>query len=345
MFFSHFLFFRAIMCTKYSGKQILFTLLTAKTVPKQEWEPFSLTQNFMKQEDFSMVHTMENEYLRVGISDAGAELVSIYDKKNKREVIWQADPAYWKRHAPVLFPNVGRHYGDHYRVHGQEYPSRQHGFARDTEFLCTAASDTSVTHEMTSSDATRASYPFDFVLRITHSLTDREVQISWEVINKSAQSMYFTIGGHPAFRVPVLEGTDYSDYSLTFEGQDSLTYLLLDPASGTAFAEKTCELKLTDGNCRLDTHMFDHDALVFDHSQISRAGILLPDGSPYLELRCEGFPNFGIWSVPGAPFVCLEPWMGRCDNCGYHGPLDEKPDINSLEPNETFQKSYVIKIF
>lgn len=292
-----------------------------------------------------MIRTMENEFLRVGIADAGAELISIYDKKNNREVIWQADPAYWKRHAPVLFPNVGRHYGDHYTVNGQKYSSKQHGFARDTEFTCTISTAASITHEMISSDATRESYPFDFLLQITHTLADKEVQVSWKVINRSETPMYFTIGGHPAFRIPVIEGTQYSDYSLSFEGQDSLTYLLLDPASGTACPDKTSELELTDGTCRLDTHMFDHDALVFDNEQISRAGILLPDGSPYLELSCEGFPNFGIWSVPGAPFVCLEPWMGRCDNCGYEGPLEKKPGINSLDPEEVFEKSYTIKVY
>lgn len=292
-----------------------------------------------------MIHLLENEFLRVSIADTGAELISIYDKENEREIIWQADPAYWKRHAPVLFPNVGRHYHDTYTVNGKEYPSKQHGFARDTEFICTECTEASITHEIHSSEATRASYPFDFVLRISHILKGKELQVCWKVINESSTEMYFTIGGHPAFRVPVLEETAYHDYFLSFDRQESLKYVLLDPASGTALEGQECELKLTDGACRLDTHMFDHDALVFDRGQISRAAILFPDGSPYLELRCEGFPNFGIWSVPGAPFVCLEPWMGRCDNCGYSGSLDQKPNINAVKPGQAFDQSYIIKVF
>lgn len=292
-----------------------------------------------------MIHTLENDFLRVGIADAGAELVSIYDKKQEREVIWQADPAYWKRHAPVLFPNVGRHYQDHYLIEGKEYPSKQHGFARDTEFTCIESTPLSVTHEMHSSEATKASYPFDFTLQITHILSGQEVKICWKVLNRSSSSMYFTIGGHPAFSVPILPDTAYEDYFLTFEGKDSLVYSLLDPASGTVIEGATKELPLSGGICPLNSHLFDHDALVFDNSQISHAGILLPDGSPYLELRCQGFPNFGIWSVPGAPFVCLEPWMGRCDNCGFTGSLEEKPGINILKPEETFEASYLIKIF
>lgn len=292
-----------------------------------------------------MIHTLENKFLRVSITDLGAELISIYDKQKEREVIWQADPAWWKRRTPVLFPNVGRHYHDRYTVSGQEYPSKQHGFARDTEFTCIQSSDTSVTHEMQSDENTRAAYPFDFILQITHTLEGQELFISWKVINKSAGNMYFTIGAHPGFRVPVIEGTSCGDYSLSFEGQDSLQYLLLDTSTGTAVPDKEYTLTLTDGTCPLDPHMFDHDALIFDGGQISRAGILLPDGSPYLEIRCEGFPSFGIWAVPGAPFVCLEPWMGRCDNCGYTGSLEEKTNVNTLKPEEIFEKSYSIRIF
>ena len=157
--------------------------------------------------------------------------------------------------------------------------------------------------------------------------------------------MYFTIGGHPAFNVPVLPDTKRSDYRLTFDGQDSLTYLLLDPETGTAKADEEATLKLENGTCQIDDHMFDHDALVFDN-QITKAGIALPDGTPYLEMRCVGFPNFGIWSASqDAPFVCLEPWMGRCDDCGFTGDLSEKPFINHLKMDEMFETAYTIEVF
>lgn len=156
--------------------------------------------------------------------------------------------------------------------------------------------------------------------------------------------MYFTIGGHPAFRVPVREGESQSDYRLTFEGQDALTYLLIDTSVGTVVADEPHTLSLENGTCAIDAHMFDKDALVFDNGQIQKAGILFPDGTPYLTLTSEGFPNFGIWSVPGAPFVCLEPWMGRCDDCGFEKPLSEKANINVLKPDEEFIKSYQITV-
>lgn len=292
-----------------------------------------------------MKRVLENDFLKVTIDDHGAELVSIYDKEKDREVIWQGDPKFWGRHAPVLFPNVGKHYGNHYRIGDKEYASRQHGFARDTDFTCIDSTLDSVTHQIRSTEETKEVYPFDFVLRIRHILKGRTLTVSWKVANNSDGDMYFAIGGHPAFNVPVLPDTRRSDYRLTFDGQDSLTYLLLDPESGTAKADERATLQLENGTCQIDDHMFDHDALVFDN-QITKAGIQLPDGTPYLELRCVGFPNFGIWSAAqDAPFVCLEPWMGRCDDCGFTGDLSEKPFINHLKMDEMFETAYTIKVF
>ena len=291
-----------------------------------------------------MIRVLENEFLKVSIDDHGEELSGIWDKEKSREVLWQADPAYWGRHAPVLFPNVGRHFGNHYRTGGSEYPSKQHGFARDTDFICVDSTPNSVTHQIKSDDSTKETYPFDFMLRIKHILNGRRLTISWKVENNSEGPMYFAIGAHPAFNVPILPGTRQSDYRLTFDGQESLTYFLLDPQTGTALPDKTHTLVLENGSCPISEHMFDHDALVFDN-QITRAGITLPDGTPYVEIRCAGFPNFGIWAAPGAPFVCLEPWMGRCDDYGFTGELSEKPFINRLGLDEMFETAYTIEVF
>ena len=291
-----------------------------------------------------MIHTIENDYLRVSVDDHGAELCSIFDKVHNREVIWQADPAYWKRHAPVLFPNVGRHFEDHYRINGVEYLSSQHGFARDSEFTCVDMTADSITHRLKSSDTTRENYPYDFELKIKHVLEKNQVSVCWEVISLNDETMYFTIGGHPAFNVPAGGIGSQEQYHLTFDGRDSLSYLLIDMSSGTAVADKAYTLELENGSCLIDAHMFDKDALIFD-DQIEKAGIAFPDGTPYVELICHGFPSFGIWSVPGSPFVCLEPWMGRCDDFGFKGELPEKKYINTLDKDEIFTASYEIKIY
>ena len=290
------------------------------------------------------MHTIENEELRVMISNHGAELSGIFDKRNNREVLWNADPKYWKRHAPVLFPNVGRFYKDTCLIGGETYTSGQHGFARDMEFVCVEETETSVTHLLEATDATKKAWPYEFQLYITHTLNGRDLTVTWKVVNKDQETMYFTIGAHPAFNVPVLQDTVQSRYHLTFSGQKELTYCLLHPEYATAMPDQPHTLPLENGTCLIDEHMFDEGALIFDDGQITKAGIVLPDGTPYVEISCEGFPNFGIWSAIGAPFVCLEPWMGRCDNTGYNEELSKKPNINTLKPTEIFDKSYVISV-
>lgn len=276
--------------------------------------------------------TIKNERLSVTIAAHGAELSSIYDKANDRELVWQADPAFWNRHAPVLFPNVGKYYGGHFTYNGTDYPMGQHGFARDTEFEQAASGENFVTYRLCADEESKKVYPFDFVLEITHRLNGNRLTVEWNVKNTDNKEMYFTIGGHPAFNVNVLPDTDFEDYSLVFkEGTEKLSYVLLDAESGTAIGDKVYELELTDSKYALKKDMFDKDALVFDGGQIEWAALALPDGKPYIALESKGFPNFGIWSKPGAPYVCLEPWCGRCDNKGFEGEISEKPGIIALK--------------
>ena len=290
--------------------------------------------------------TIKNERLSVTIAAHGAELSSIYDKANDRELVWQADPAFWNRHAPVLFPNVGKYYVGQFTYNGTDYPMWQNGFARDTEFEQAASGENFVTYRLCADEESKKVYPFDFVLEITHRLNGYRLTVEWNVKNTDNKEMYFTIGGHPAFNVNVLPDTDFEDYSLVFkEGTEKLSYVLLDAESGTAIGDKVYELELTDSKYALKKDMFDKDALVFDGGQIEWAALALPDGKPYIALESKGFPNFGIWSKPGAPYVCLEPWCGRCDNKGFEGEISEKPGIIALKAGETFKKSYDIIVY
>ena len=222
----------------------------------------------------------------------------------------------------------------------------QHGFARDTEFEQAASGENFVTYRLCADEESKKVYPFDFVLEITHRLNGNRLTVEWNVKNTDNKEMYFTIGGHPAFNVNVLPDTDFEDYSLVFkEGTEKLSYVLLDAESGTAIGDKVYELELTDSKYALKKDMFDKDALVFDGGQIEWAALALPDGKPYIALESKGFPNFGIWSKPGAPYVCLEPWCGRCDNKGFEGEISEKPGIIALKAGETFKKSYDIIVY
>lgn len=289
-----------------------------------------------------MKHQLKNEFLTVTINDVGAELVGLYDEKKQHEVLWQGDAAYWKRQAPILFPNVGKHYGNEYLYKGKKYPSSQHGFARDMEFTCISKDAASITHQLTSTETTKENYPFDFLLEVTHLLENDTLKIQWKVKNTGNDTMYFTIGGHPGFRVPVLPDTKLTDYHLLFE-KEELSYCLIDTSTGTAMPDTTYPLPLEKKSCPITEHMFDKDALIFDN-QIEWAAITYPDGSPYVSMSCKGFPSFGIWAAPGAPYVCLEPWDGRCDNQGFAGEISEKPGICSLAAGDVYEKEYSIRV-
>ena len=284
---------------------------------------------------------LENERLCVEIAELGAEALRIYDKKNGREVLWEADPAYWKRHSPVLFPNVGKTYKNTVLINGTQYPTSQHGFARDSMFKCTNSTKNSASFLLVSGDETKEVYPFDFELIITYILEENKLHVKWEVRNPADETMYFTIGGHPAFRFAE-KGEVKADYLLKFPGKRELKYILVDPAEAAADPEHVFNLPLEEECCPVTEKLFENDALIFDGSQIEEVWLCRKDGAPYVGMECAGFPNFGIWSVKDAPFICLEPWMGRCDDAGFDIEISEKPGINRLEGGESFEKSYTI---
>lgn len=283
---------------------------------------------------------IENGFLRAEIAALGAELTRLTDKSSGEELLWEADPAYWKRHSPILFPNVGKNNRNQLRVNGRTYRTSQHGFARDRAFELESAAPEAVTFVLRSDAETRACYPFDFVLHVSYALSERTLTVRWQVDNPSKEPIYFTIGGHPAFRFA--PGTEKADYCLRFPGCDRLNYILLDPETGTAMPETVHELPLEGNGLPLSEALFANDALVFDGGQIEEVWLCRADGTPRVGMRCPGFPNYGVWSVRGAPFVCLEPWVGRCDDNGFEGDVSEKPGITRLPAGESFVKAYDI---
>ena len=289
---------------------------------------------------------IENEYLKVGVAEHGAELSSVYDKKNSAEILWQADKNFWGRHAPVLFPIVGKVANNTYRHGGSEYSLSQHGFARDRDFSLVSKDDNLIVMSLKSDADTRKVYPFDFELIVTHSLLKNSVKVEWQVINHGSSTMYFAIGGHPAFNVP-RAGDDHkrSDYFIKFE-KDELTYKLLDPKEGIVVNDRTYTLKTENGYVKIADDMFSKDALVFDDYEIEKAALCNPDKTPYVTVEAKGFPSFGIWSAnkDNCPFVCLEPWIGRADNLGFTGELKDKYKEISLASKESFDAYYFIKI-
>ena len=235
---------------------------------------------------------LENQYLLVEVSEDGAEITKIYNKEDGTDIIWEGNPEFWKRHSPVLFPNVGKTYKNKMLINGEEYTTSQHGFARDSVFECVESTDSMVSFLLNSSEETKKKYPFDFKLFINYYLEGKEVKVEWKVENTGNETMYFTIGAHPAFRFAKKDEVK-SDYILKFPGKDQLEYILVDKETedgmGTAIPEEKRTLKL-ENNTYVHynefltmTHLFWMELRLKKHGYVTRMEHLM------LEWNVKGF--------------------------------------------------------
>ena len=284
---------------------------------------------------------IENDYLRLTAQVKGAELTSIFDKEKKIEYLWQADAKHWGRHAPVLFPIVGRLKENSFSFNSNSYSLNQHGIARDMNFQILETTENSVLFTLRSKGKTLKLFPFHFNLRIKYTLEERTVKVTYEVVNPFLEPLYFSIGGHPAFNCPLEEGEKRSDYQLVFdEVETAQTQLLTDGLRNGGTSEVfngTNQLHLTDD-------LFENDALVFNDLKSSSVSLQKGDEKK-LTFHFEGFPYLGIWSKSSeSPFVCIEPWFGVADLATHHQDLTEKEGILKLEPSEIFDCHYAIEI-
>ena len=395
--------------------------------------------------------TLKNTALTLNISLHGAELTSIRDSFGL-EFLWQADPAFWKRHSPVLFPIVGSLWDKHFRVNGREYEMGQHGFARDMDFRLVSESEDEMWFELKSSPETLAKYPYEFTLRIGYRLEANKIHVMWEVSGDDSQTMWFQIGAHPAFYLPrfvyggssCVSGSDSgagscslgSECSVVRDSQDSGlkssaqgsgcvssdgsasgsgsagsvadsdsgssvsgfdagscdsgldSAIGSDSGSGSAgsgadsdsgcagrgcfrlygrgaegvvplesfryikVSEKQCtdisdvqELATPGGVMPLDDHTFDIGAYIIGDSQVCRVDLVSTTGLRCVSLEFDT-PLVGLWapSAKDVPFVCIEPWYGRCDRVGFTGEFSERDCVNSLSPGQVFRASYKITV-
>ena len=287
--------------------------------------------------------TIQSSLLTVSVQSKGAELQRISRNDTGLEYMWDADPAYWAKKSPVLFPIVGTLKDDTYYYNGQAYHLPRHGFAREEDFAVTAQSDQAVTLTLTHSEATLQVYPFPFELAITYRVDGNRLTVTYAVKNRGEEFMYFSIGGHPAFNVPLVPGTEYSDYVLQFNKKENAGRWPL-AKGGVLQTEATPCLQHTDV-LPLSKELFREDALVFKHLQ-SDAVTLRSDKTPHgLTFTFAGFPYLGIWAAPGADFVCIEPWCGIADSVDSDQQLPHKEGIIPLPAGETFEASWQAVFF
>lgn len=290
-----------------------------------------------------IMKTLSNSELTIKVAAHGAELCSIV--YNQKEYLWQADPAFWKRHSPVLFPIVGSVWDNEYRHEGATYTLGQHGFARDLDFDLLLERDNEVRYRLTDSAETLKKYPFPFALEIGYRIEGKTIEVLWQVTNTGSREMHFQIGAHPAFYYPGYRAETTERGYFKFGTTAPLRYILISE-KGCADPATEYPLALADGLMPIDTHTFDRNALMLEHSQVREVTLCDNERRPCVSMRFDA-PVVGLWSPPGknAPFVCIEPWYGRCDRAHYNGEYKDKDWMQHLAPGATFNGGYTIEIF
>lgn len=290
--------------------------------------------------------TLKNDALEIKVKMHGAELCSLKDVKTGTQYLWNADPKYWGRTSPVLFPFVGSVKDKKFRYNGKEYPMNQHGFARDMDFTLLRQKEDEVWFALDSTEESYRLYPFRFRLEIGYKLEETAVTVMWKVKNVDEKEMYFSIGAHPAFFCPIKEGERQSDYYLAFRRADGSKpekfCNTVFGQNGLVTPEKK-EYALQDGILPIAENLFDGDALVIENRQVQRVALLDGEKREYLAVEFDA-PLVGIWSPPKklAPFVCIEPWYGRCDSESFEGELKDREWGNTIKQGEEFAAEYII---
>lgn len=288
-------------------------------------------------------YQLQNNVLCIKVNSFGAELCSVVSNETQIEYIWQANEQVWARHAPNLFPIVGKLKGGQYSYQNKLYQLPQHGFARDYEFICIEESSDYLLFEFVANETTLEKYSFHFSLQIGYQLIANKIKVSYSVFNPDSKELYFSIGAHPAFNCPLQNDESFSDYELVFFNRDKL---ITNQLNDGLITNQTNEIELIDSRLSISKQLFDNDALVCMNTQIEEVSLVSKKTNHGVSLISKNWPYYGIWSKKGAEqFVCLEPWYGIADNEHANGDLESKTGIVKIESEQYFNCSFDILFF
>lgn len=281
---------------------------------------------------------LDNDILSVSIAAQGAEPVSL--QTGGQELLWQAGPE-WKRHAPVLFPIVGRLAGDTLRHGGRSYTMTQHGFARDRRFDWLERSETGCRLVLHSDADTLTRFPFPFALEINYRLSGPLLQVDYAIRNPGRDVLPVSIGAHPAFRWPLCDGIAPEAHRLVFEHDEPAPSRRVRDGLLTPEALPSPILGRV---LPLDPALFVDDAVILDRPASSSVRFEA-DGAPVsLTVGWHGMRALGIWSKPGAAFLCIEPWHGLASPEGFDGAFTNKPELLHVAPGDTATLGWWIRV-
>ena len=286
---------------------------------------------------------LENEVLKVQVISKGAELQSIVNKLFGMEYLWNGDPAFWAKRSPVLFPVVGSLKNNQYVYQGKAYQLPRHGFARDMDFQVEKQSPEEIIFLLRSNAETKTNYPFDFEFRIRYQLQGDELSTEYMISNTGNSILLFSVGGHPAFRLPLTTETRFDDYYLQFEEPENLSRW---PISKDGLLQTQTIPVLEDSKrLSLKKSLFYQDALVFKYPASSEISLLSLKTDRGIQFQMGEFPFLGIWSAKDADFICIEPWCGVADSVNSDQQLEHKEGIEKTAPGKVFSRQWRVKVF
>ena len=293
---------------------------------------------------FVKMYTLENNKLKIAVKQVGAELCQITSIKNNTEFMWDADPQIWGSYAPNLFPIIGALKNDSYMYEHQQYQLSKHGFVRNNKDVeLVEKTSNSLTFKLISNTELLKIYPFKFEFFITYKLSDNQIDVIHTVKNRDSKTMFFSLGGHPAFKCPVFEGEAYHDYTLEFEHIENSRTHLINMVNGL-ISNKTKPVLNNSKSIPLTHELFNEDALIFKDLKSRKVTLKSKSHGFILTVKYDDFPYLGIWAKPQGDYVCIEPWLGIADHENTNQQLTTKEGIITLNQNETFTASYTIEI-
>jgi galactose mutarotase-like enzyme len=288
--------------------------------------------------------TIENEYLRISVQKQGAELCSIYSKSSKTEYMWDANPDIWGSYAPVLFPIIGALKDGEYYYNGKSYRIPKHGFIRSNPNLSHRIIENhTIEFQYHSSEETLKMYPFSFAFFIRFHLCGNSISVEHTIKNLSTSDvLYYSLGGHPAFRCPFFPEENYADYFIEFEQEETEpTWKVL----GNGLIDtQTKPLLKQSKQLTLTPTLFSEDALILKNLQSKSVRLTSKNHNNYIQVDFPDFEYLGLWAKPNSSFVCIEPWLGISDSITTDKEFSSKEGIQILPANSQHEKQFVIRI-
>jgi len=288
---------------------------------------------------------IENKNLAVKIALKGAEVISVYNKKEKFEHLWQGKKGTWNQHSPILFPFVGKLVNKSYIVDGKIYKMGIHGFAAKSKFVLESKTKNTAIYSLENSEKTLKMYPFKFKLFVKYELKGSKFLITNTVVNTDSKDIYFSIGAHPGFNIPIHTKDEFSDYYIEFEKPETIARLQLSKKNGFRNNNKIQNFLNNTNKLPINHELFNNRVVILDGVKSKYVTLTSDQSKLAIKVGVEGFPYLGIWSSKNnSNFVCIEPWYGVTDKKNASGKIEEREGIESLATGKTFTMKYYIEI-